>query len=88
MITSTSKEYDTVESPTTTAEGQQIINSIDGSIDTAIASKPNADDENEASIPTADDENEASKPTADNEDEDDMFTDWAIECWAKWELQE
>ena len=63
-----SKEYDTAESPTTTAEGKQICNSIDGSIDTAIASKP-----------TADDENEASKPTADNEDEDDMFTDWAIE---------
>ena len=74
-----SKEKDTAESPTTTSEGQQICNSIDGSIDTAIASKPTADDENEASIPAADDENEASKPTADNEDEDDMFTDWAIE---------
>jgi hypothetical protein len=74
-----SKENDTAESPTTTSEGQQICNSIDGSIDTAIASKPTADDENEASIPAADDENEASKPTADNEDEDDMFTDWAIE---------
>ena len=54
--------------PTTTAEGQQICNTIDGSIDTAIASKP-----------TADDENEASKPTANDEDKDDMFTDWAIE---------
>ena len=73
------KEYNTAELPTTTAEGQQICNSIDGSIDTAIASISTADDVNEASIPTADDENEASKPTADNEDEDDMFTDWAIE---------
>jgi hypothetical protein len=76
-----SKEYNTAELPTTTAEGQQIRNSIDGTIDTAFASKPTAYDENEASIPTTDDENEASKPTTDddNEDKDDMFTDWAIE---------
>jgi hypothetical protein len=42
-----SKKCDLAESPTTTAEGQQIRNSIDGSIETAIASKPTADDENE-----------------------------------------
>ena len=40
------------ESPTTTVEGQQIHNSLDGSIATAIASKPTADDENEDDMST------------------------------------
>ncbi len=47
-----SKECDLAESPITNAEGQQIRNSLDGSIDTAIASKPSADDENEDDIST------------------------------------
>jgi hypothetical protein len=42
-----SKERDLAELPTTTAEGHQIWNSLDGSINTAIASKPTENDENE-----------------------------------------
>ncbi len=47
-----SKERDLAESLTTTAEGQQLCNSLEGSIDTAIASKPTADDENEDDMST------------------------------------
>ena len=47
-----SKEHDLAELPKTTAEGHQIRNSLDGSINTAIARKPTANDENEDDMST------------------------------------